>query len=232
MNIVDVVIPSLQRPHAFRAIESLRHIPFGIRLHLVTAGKSWPEAINLGLKESTGDVILMDDDVVLNADTFSTVEKYYNDADIFGFKLLFPDGAIQHAGGFIRGSQIGHLGFREPADSPEFMVPRYVAHATTSLIYIKRHVLKKLGGMAENYPGMQFEDVDFNIRAIKAGFRILNLPQSAVHEQSASKQHLPDFQRKMAWNYKSLLQRHMGELATVELLASYPKPYPEEKVNA
>lgn len=221
---VEVIIPTLRKTHAFSCFDKLHNIPWPYKLHVITTGKTWAEAINIGLKQSDkkNDVILMDDDVFITPDTFKNVEAYYDDADIFGFKLLFPDGEIQHAGGIVRDENIGHIGFQKQ-DQGQFDQPQYVCHATTSLIYIKRHVLDSIEGMVEDIPGIQMEDVDFNFRALKAGFKILQLPGSAIHLQSASKRFIEGFDEKVGFAYAEIKKRHFADPAFVKTVQEYPK---------
>ena len=213
MKTVDVVIPTLGKPHAFTCLE---------RLHLIREGKTWAEAANIGLRRTTHDVILMDDDVFINELTLSEVDKHHKRADVFGFKLLFPNGRIQHAGGIVRGQSISHIGFGE-SDAGRYDQPRFVCHATTSLVYIRRHVIDDLQGMAEDIPGVQMEDVDFSFRAIKAGYLILYLPQSAVHVESATKKFMPGFGQGLMDAVKEIQVRHLEDKSFVEVLEQYPK---------
>jgi GT2 family glycosyltransferase len=219
----------MRKPHAFSALERLHYIPWPVRVHIITEGKTWAQAINIGLKRTEGDVILMDDDVFLNQDTFSTLDKHYYDGDIFGFKLFFPDGKLQHAGGVVRDGSVGHIG-HGLVESDPIKNPYYVCHATTSLIYIKRRVIETLGGMAEDIPGVQMEDVDFSFRALKAGFRILFLPASAIHMESASKRFIPHFQQGVQQAFKEVQQRHLLDAEFVRSVESYPKPLVEMAV--
>ena len=219
---VDVIIPSLGKSHAFDALKSLKHLPFGIRLHLVTEGNSWPKAINIGLSESTGDVLLMDDDVRILPDTFTDLNIYYDKADIFGFKLLFEDGRIQHAGGFSRDGCLGHIGFGQYKG---FDVPYYTCHNTASLLYIKRHVVEKLMGMSMDFKGVQFEDVDFSFRALKEGFKILYIPNKALHLESQTKKESPEFNERMFENYNALRKRYFTDMSFLMEVEKYPKQY-------
>lgn len=221
---IDVIIPTLRRTHAFSCFEKLNHIPFPYKLHVITGGKTWAQAINIGLRQTDkkNDVILMDDDVFINADTFKSLESHFADADIFGFKLLFPDGKIQHAGGIVKNGEIGHIGFGQD-DSDALKKAIRVCHATTSLIYIKRHVLDILEGMAEDIPGVQMEDVDFNFRALKAGFKIICLPETAVHIQSATKRFFDSFDEKVGLAYEEIKKRHFADREFLNLVQSYPK---------
>lgn len=219
---VDVIIPTLKRPHAFSSLSLLRYIPWSIRLILVTEGKSWAEAVNIGISEvKNNDVILMDDDVFLRENTFSHIDEQYDKADIFGFKLLYPDGRIQHAGGVADEERIGHIG-NGHNDEGQFDKLYYCCHVTTSLCYIKNHVLKQLKGMATDYPGMQFEDVDFNFRALKNGFKLLYTPGPAVHWESASKKFIPRFSEHISASREELIKRHWADKEFVKVITSYP----------
>lgn len=214
----------MRKVHAFTCIEKLRFVPWPYRLHFITSGKTWGEAINIGLAQTdpANDVILMDDDVFINADTFSKVEEKFQSADIFGFKLVYPDNRIQHMGGIVRAGMIGHIGHNE-IDEGQWDVPLYTCHATTSLVYIKRNVLNAIGGIAENFPGIQMDDVDFSFRAIKAGFKIMVLPQSAIHLHSASKKFLPNFEANTEVAFQEVKKRHFHDPRFVAELERYPK---------
>ena len=137
MNNVEIIMPTMRRIHAFKALESLSLIPFNYKLHVVTDGSSWADAINIGLSHTKkeSDIILMDDDVILQDDTFNLIGEYYDKADIFGFLLVYPDGKIQHAGGKVDpNKRMFHMGYGELTGVNGYGKPYYVCHATTSLI--------------------------------------------------------------------------------------------------
>lgn len=224
---VELIIPTVghvyNTVHPYNCFSRLHHLPFPIRIHIVTRGKTWAEAINIGLSQtdSKSDVILMDDDVFINESTFANFDRYYDKADIFGFRLLFPNGKVQHAGGAFDGNVVGHIGYMEENDSIT-KEPYYVCHATTSLIYIKREVIDSLKGMSEDIPGIQFEDVDFNFRAIKEDFKILQLPNEAIHMESATKSKMERFTDRANIAYNEIHRRHLCDNAFKEKLGTYP----------
>jgi O-antigen biosynthesis protein len=208
MRKVDVIIPSKAKLNIAPLIAGYRFLldhKIEPIIHLMLEGNSWSEAINAGLAESKNDVLICDDDIVLYPDTFKDLEDNFDKADIFGFKLLFPSRKIQHAGGFIT-ETIGHRGFGEDQDT--YNEPEFVDHVTASLMYIKKEVIEKIGGMATDYPGYQFEDVDFNIRAKKAGFKIMYLPGKAIHYESFTKKLDPEFNEKLNLNYAEIKRRY------------------------
>lgn len=227
---VDLIIPSVghiyKTAHPYTCFSRLHHIPFPVRVHIITGGKSWAEAINIGLKQTDGqnDVILMDDDCFINEKTFDGIDKYFDKGDIFGFRLLHPDGTIQHAGAASDGVGIAHIGYGESNDSV-VKEPYYVCHATTSLIYIKRNVLNALSGMAQDIPGIQFEDVDFSFRALKSGFRILQLPNEAIHMESATKKSMQNFFERCDEAFNEIKERHFSDKEFVDKIKKYPIPF-------
>lgn len=209
LNTVDVVIPTLKHNHAFTCFENLKHLPFPVKLFIVTGGKTWAQAVNIGIRETVNDVLVMDDDVFINENTFSTISDHYDQADIFGFKLMYPNSnKIQHAGGVYRDGYITHFGHGEE-DGGQHDTLKQVCHVTTSLAYIKRRVFDAIGPMAEDIPGIQFEDVDFMFRAVKAGFKIMYLPTPAIHIETASKRFFPRLSDGMQEAWKTVKDRHL-----------------------
>ena len=207
MKHVDVIIPTLMQPHAQAAFDSLKYLPFDYTLHTITEKGKWPDLINIGLRrrDDGNDVLIMDDDVRLHANTFRSFVKEYDMADIFGFKLLFADGTIQHGGGVYLGN--GCITHREHKKPNREMNPAYVCHVTASLMYIKGHVIDDLRRM-EKFSGEQFEDVDWNWRALKRGYKIMFLPDSATHLESGTKGSNPEFINQMLISQRELLNKH------------------------
>jgi GT2 family glycosyltransferase len=222
---VDLIIPTLGKPHLLRALASLRYLPFPVKPHIIYEAQSWPEAINQGLADSTGDVLLMDDDVELLPDTFNNFDS--EAADILGFKLLFPDETVQHAGVFVNMGGVGHLGFKLP--STEFNYSQRVPAVTASLMYIHKEVIAEIAPMVQ-WPGFQFEDTDFCFRALKAGFTIVSTPATAIHHESQTKKLLPDFEAKMQLNMEKLAAIHFKDDLFIYKLMSYPRRIKEQAV--
>jgi GT2 family glycosyltransferase len=200
-------MPTLLQPHAQAAFDSLQYLPFPYTLHTITDKGKWPDLINIGLKRSTmgNDILIMDDDVRVHPDTFKRFAEYYDKADIFGFKLLFADGTIQHGGGIYLGD--GCITHRFHRQHDREMQPAYVCHVTASLMYIKDEVIQDLRRM-EKFSGEQFEDVDWNWRAIKRGFKVMFLPDAATHLESGTKGSNPTFQAEMHKSLRELLLKH------------------------
>ncbi len=101
------------------------------------------------------------------------------DAGIVGCKLLYPNGKIQHAGGWIRIYGMGHYGNTEEDKGQynEIIEPIYV---TGAAFLIKRGVIDKIGLLDEGFSPFFREEVDFCFRARKAGYKIFYYPKSVI----------------------------------------------------
>ncbi len=145
---------------------------------------------NVGLRAATGDVL-----VLLNQDTVvrpgwleALVEALSTDPDIgiVGGKALYPDGTIQHAGGYVNERGGGsHYGYRQE-DVGQFDQMRDVDYVTGAALAITRQALQAIGGLDEGFKPAYFEDVDWCYRARRAGFRVVYVPQAVlIHKETS-----------------------------------------------
>jgi hypothetical protein len=159
----------------------LEHIAQPYRL-LVDARKGWAEASNALLDAAEGDALFLDDDATLTPTTLSLLAQYYDRASVFGFTLITPQG------GWDRGWQVASAGMgadREGrlshgSDVRDVMTPSYVAHVTTSAIYIKHEVIAA-GVRFPVWPGAHHEDVAFTFDCWLHGFKVAYLPGLVEH---------------------------------------------------
>jgi len=229
---IDIVMPTLLKPHhkrSIRALEENTRVPF--RLHLVTEGKRWSEAVNIGFRECTNDIVIMDDDVEVLPGWDDGLDKLVSHADLIGFRLLFPNGRIQHAGGMVMHNllngivlsqpfSIGHRGYWQK-DRGQFNQTIAVPFVTFGLVYIKKSVVDALGGIDESYvEGLQFEDVDFNFRALANGCRTLYCPNAAIHHESTTQKEFANFAKRSAINYAKFYKRWFEDEEFVRILGT------------
>jgi len=151
--------------------------------------------MNLGLAQRTpdADVLIIDDDAQILTGTFDGLEEWYPLADIFGFRLLFEDGRLQHDGGWVNElGSAGHI-FRESD------VRGYVGYVTASVCLIKAHVFEKVARFPE-WTGYQWEDVAFCMDAWASGMKVIYIPNDAVHNETQTKKHDSEFWEKFRLN--------------------------------
>ena len=98
---------------------------------------------------------------------------------VVGGRLLYPSGAIQHAG-LVLGLQdgVGHPGrgsYR--ADLMYYLqLPRDVSAVTGACLGIRRSVFQELGGFDTAFP-VNYNDVDLCLKAKNGGYRVIVDPR-------------------------------------------------------
>ena len=110
-----------------------------------------------------------------------------------GACLNYPDGRVQHLGVELSGELVQHqaYGVRLKPDDPLLQRPRQVAAVTAACMVIRRSLWDELAGFDEDLP-VDFNDVDFCLRAQAAGFANLIVPVAqATHLESVSRGRLP-----------------------------------------
>jgi GT2 family glycosyltransferase/glycosyltransferase involved in cell wall biosynthesis len=139
------------------------------------------------------------DVVVLNSDTearpgwlacLQYAASQEDDVAVVGARLVYPDGRIQFAG------TVRNLGAPEwfdhryrfkPEDWGPAGIPGAVLAVTGACMYITRDALERVGPMDERYP-MAYEDVDWCLRAWRAGYRVMYFPAASLyHHESVTR---------------------------------------------
>jgi GT2 family glycosyltransferase len=151
--------------------------------------------VNRGLLQTSADrdVIVLNSDVEARAGWLAGLQyaaSREEETGIVGGKLLYPDGRIQFAG------TVRNLGAPEWFDhryrfKPEgwgpAAMPGPVLAVTGACMYVKRKVIERIGLLDERYP-MAYEDVDWCLRAWRAGFGVMYFPAaSLIHHESVTR---------------------------------------------
>lgn len=157
------------------------------------------KAVNLGIKSSSGESILL-----LNSDTQvkpSCLEKLIKFEEqvrpaVIGAKMLNPDGTVQGSCFYLPtvkraileywlGKKNYFLKYSLPGKEPV-----EVEAVSGGAMMISRALIDKIGMLDERY-FMYFEDLDFCRGAKKAGYKIYYLPSAEIiHEHGASGKNL------------------------------------------
>ena len=158
---------------------------------------------NRAAEQAAGDILLLlnNDVEPLDPDwlTEMVVHAVRPQIGAVGAMLLYPDGRIQHAGitlgisGPMRvGGVAGHPGKRMRPDTRvmgnQLRVTRNVSAVTGACLAIKKTIFREVGGLDEERLPVAFNDVDFCIRVMKAGYRNLWTPHARLtHHESLSR---------------------------------------------
>ncbi|HAT39078.1 glycosyltransferase family 2 protein [Polynucleobacter necessarius] len=192
-NILIIVVDNNSQNNS---VQILKENSKDIQLILSNENTGFTGGNNIGISFATkmnADLIL-----VLNNDTLvdkSAIEelvlatKLYDDVGIFTPKILFhPDRHLVWSAGTIYDEKklMGlNFGYKN-IDSPEHNNIRDLDYAVGCALLIRSSVFKKIGVLTEDYFAT-WEDVDFGLRAKKAGVRILYIPSSTIwHKESSS----------------------------------------------
>jgi GT2 family glycosyltransferase/glycosyltransferase involved in cell wall biosynthesis len=191
-------------------------------------------AVNLA---PDGVVILLNDDMeVISPDWIQRLAGLAARRGVgaVGALLLFPEGTIQHAGiviGYHGGA--GHIFHRSEPNGGEYgrfaTVQRNYAAVTGAAIAFRKSVFVALGGFDERF-STDYNDVDFCLRCIEAGYRIVQSPAARLyhfHNSSYKRPHDDPAERSMfverwgAWidrdpYYSKHFQRRHHELPLVD----------------
>ncbi len=168
-------------PHHIDASRAkrVRNCPYSGPFH-------WSRMNNIAVRESRGDlVVLLNDDVtIIEPDWLKLLAHHAIRGEIgaVGAKLVYPNGSIQHAGvtlGMMDGC--GHPGRGQFATPvwPFTNMTRNVSAVTGACMAVRREVFDKLGGFDEAFP-VNYNDVDFCLRAIEAGYRNVFEPRALL----------------------------------------------------
>lgn len=177
----------------------------------------WAEAANALLDQAAtlgGDAIFCDDDVTFLPQSLDGVRRYYDCADLFGFDLHDLTGARQ-AGARHTLDAVGNLSdWTHPG-------PAYVAHVSTSAIYLKASAVQAL--RFPEWPGIHWEDVAFCLDAWLSGLRVMAVPGRVDHAieggVGSTKRHDARFWEKWARNRQSFYS-WCGDRGVMQALAN------------
>lgn len=130
---------------------------------------------------------------------------------VVGARLLYPDHTIQHAGVVIgpHGGLADHQFHQLPSDDVGYLVLPHAARAVSAVtgacLLTSTELYKNLGGFDELNFAVEYNDVDFCLRVIESGKRIVYTPQATlVHLTSATrgKYYNPDEHINFVKKYK------------------------------
>lgn len=151
---------------------------------------------NYGMQHSRGEyVVFMNNDVeVITPDWLEEMMRYAQQPEIgaVGAKLLFPDHKVQHGGvlvGFMGAAEHLFL-FADPDQTGyagQLLYSRNCSAVTFACAMMRKAVFEQLGGLDEEF-ALSFNDVDFCLRLLAAGYQIVWDPfAELIHYESCSR---------------------------------------------
>ncbi len=124
--------------------------------------------------------------------TMEIYEKNPNKIGTVGYRLLFPDGMIQHDGQYAKMKQdklhIGHINFKLPSLNITYDHPRKVLGNTFACVMTEKKLFETIGGLSEDYYEC-YEDVQYNLECLDRGMVNLCLESkyNVIHYESLTR---------------------------------------------
>jgi len=158
---------------------------------------NFSRSVNRGIKLASGDLILLlnNDIEILHRDWLKEMVSclHYPETGIVGAKLLYPNGTLQHAGVIAGlGGLAGHwfVGRNENFAGPmgRLRVRQSLSAVTAACMLLTRSCVERVGYFDEATFGIAYNDVDYCLRAVNQGVRIVWTPfATLLHHESASR---------------------------------------------
>jgi O-antigen biosynthesis protein len=194
---IIVVDNGSEDPKVLAMYDSYRKGPMAFRARVALEPFNFSRSVNLGISMSKGrHVLLLNNDVeILEPNWLKEMVSCfdYPETGIVGAKLLYPNRSIQHVGVIAGlGGLAGHwfVGRDEnfPGPMARLRVRQSMSVVTGACMLISRDCLNATGAFDENVFAIAYNDVDFCLRSINAGFRVVWTPfATLLHHESASR---------------------------------------------
>lgn len=168
-----------------------------IRIFEFDATFNYSAINNFAVREARGEVLaLLNNDVeVISEDWLSEMVGHALLPEIgaVGAKLFYPDGTVQHAGVVLGiGGVAGHihrfLGGNASGYCHRAVLNQNLSAVTGACLVVRKKVFQEVGGLDEKNLRIAFNDVDFCLKLIAAGYRNVFTPNAQLyHHESVSR---------------------------------------------
>ncbi|MGD1037834.1 MAG: glycosyltransferase family 2 protein [Roseiarcus sp.] len=169
--------------------------PFRARIDLEPFNFS--RSINRGVAMAKGAlVLLLNNDIeIVERDWLKEMVSCFefDDVGVVGAKLLYPDRTIQHVGVIAGlGGYAGHWFIGQDKDFPGPMgrlrVRQSLSVVTGACMLVSKDCWRSTGPLDEDVFPIAYNDVDFCLRALDKGFRVVWTPfATLIHHESATR---------------------------------------------
>lgn len=213
-----------KKKETFKYYDSLSHNPKIKILKYESDDKefNYSKLINFGVKNVDGEFVLQlnNDTRIINKDWLELLIGYAQNKEIgaVGGRLYYIDKSIQHAGiivglSGIAGNMLVKLPYGKHAYFGQESATRNVSAVTGACLFARRELYKEVGFMDEKDFKVAFNDVDFCLKLIKKGYRIVYNPYVELfHYESKTRGYeLSEEKKKRFENECNIFKEKWGE---------------------
>jgi len=175
-----------------RSVEIVRRMFPQVRVIENATNRGVAAGWNQGWRATTGEfVVFINPDTEMAPDWLEQIKAAfaeYEEADVIGIKLLYPDGkTIQHGGLYFHPNAQSYHRAAHEEDRGQVDTIEPVPAVTGAVLAVRRSALECFGGFDEDYFPAYFEEADLCYRVNAAGRKVLYVPTAvAVHHESAT----------------------------------------------
>lgn len=154
---------------------------------------------NFAVGNAKGEVVVLlnNDTEVIRPDWLTEMVGHALRPEIgaVGAKLLYPNGMVQHAGvvlgiGGVAGHVHRYLDGAEPGYYSRAISTQNYSAVTAACLAVRKTVYEEVGGLDAINLKVAFNDVDFCLKLLKAGYRNIFTPYALLyHHESLSRGH-------------------------------------------
>jgi GT2 family glycosyltransferase len=172
--------------HTRRSLADIRHRRVS---YAVGSSFNFAHKLNFSVSHARGEhIALFNDDLeVINREWLTALLEHSQDPGIgvVGAKLFFPDGRLQHIGIVLGVCGIAAHAFHcAPGSSSGYygsaIGTRNYSAVTGAALMTRRDVWEQLGGFDERF-AIDFNDIDYCLRARRAGYRVVFTPYAQLY---------------------------------------------------
>lgn len=158
---------------------------------------NYSKLINYGVKKVNGDYVLQlnNDTRLLSPDWLELFVGYAQNKEVgaVGARLYYEDKTLQHAGiivglSGIAGNSLVNLPYGKHAYFGFEAITRNVSALTGACLFARRDLYKEVGYMDEENFKVAFNDVDFCLKLLQKGYRLVYNPYvELIHYESKTR---------------------------------------------
>jgi N-acetylglucosaminyl-diphospho-decaprenol L-rhamnosyltransferase len=199
-----------------------------------SSNRGYAAANNQGIARASGRyLLLLNSDAEAEPAALRTLVAYadgHPKAGVIGPKLLNPDGTLQPSGGRFptpASTVASLLGLNRLTGRPrygttrDYSLPAEVDEVSGAAMLIRREVIDQVGGLDEGF-AWGYEDVDYCLRARRAGWHVHYVPDARVMHHWGGTQRLAPapITLKAIVGRRRYFEKHYGRLPASLVMAA------------
>lgn len=215
------------------AMQYLKSLNTYDNIHVIAYNKpfNYSAANNIGAQHAKGEFLLLlnNDTEVLHENWLDLLLSYgqREDIGIVGPRLIYPNQTIQHAGVIIGiNSYADHQFVGADLEDPGYMsrlqIDQNLSAVTAAAMLIKRSVFDTVLGLNETDYSVNFSDVDFCLKVIEAGLKVLFTPHATLQHHGSVTQKNIDIKKIKERNKRFLLDQKAFKTRWAEIILHDP----------